>query len=73
VFRQLGLCRAYAPSTSLDVVAPVTAKAFEATHLGLDSTTSLSFTLTNPAANAVALTGVAFTDTLRGGPGRGHA
>jgi hypothetical protein len=55
------------------VVAPVTAKAFEATHLGLNSTTSLSFTLTNPAANAVALTGVAFTDTLRGGPGRGHA
>jgi hypothetical protein len=30
----------------------------------LNATTSLTFTITNPAANAVALTGVAFNDTL---------
>ncbi|HMH53205.1 MAG TPA: IPTL-CTERM sorting domain-containing protein, partial [Candidatus Acidoferrum sp.] len=55
-------------SASVTVVAPpVISKAFGATSLGLNGTTSLSFTITNPAGNAVALTGVAFTDTLPAG------
>jgi hypothetical protein len=31
-------------------------------------TTALSFTITNPAANPLPLTGIAFTDTLPGSP-----
>ncbi|HEY1939547.1 MAG TPA: hypothetical protein VGJ33_16575 [Candidatus Angelobacter sp.] len=52
-------------SASINVVAPPSiAKVFNPTNIALNATTSLTFTITNPAANAVALTGVAFTDTL---------
>jgi uncharacterized repeat protein (TIGR01451 family) len=52
-------------SASVNVVAPPSiAKVFNPTSIALNATTSLTFTITNPAANAVALTGVAFTDTL---------
>jgi uncharacterized repeat protein (TIGR01451 family)/fimbrial isopeptide formation D2 family protein len=55
-------------TATLTVVAPpVIAKAFNPTSIALNATTSLQFTITNPAANTVALTGVAFTDTLPAG------
>src|SRR5437016_6511334 len=52
-------------TATLTVVAPPTiAKVFNPSTISLNSTTSLTFTITNPAANTVALTGVAFSDTL---------
>ena len=55
-------------SANLAVVAPPSiSKAFGASGIALNGTTSLSFTLTNPTANTVSLTGVAFTDTLPSG------
>jgi uncharacterized repeat protein (TIGR01451 family) len=55
-------------SASINVVAPpVIAKVFNPASITLNSTTSLTFTITNPSANAVALTGVAFTDNLPAG------
>ena len=52
-------------SASITVVAPPSiAKAFNPVTIALNTTTSLTFTITNPGANTVPLTGVAFTDTL---------
>ena len=49
------------------VAPPVISKAFGAANLSLNGTTSLTFTITNPAANTVGLTGVAFSDNLPAG------
>jgi hypothetical protein len=46
---------------------PTLAKAFGTANLAVNSSTSLSFSLTNPAGNAVTFTGLAFTDTLPAG------
>jgi fimbrial isopeptide formation D2 family protein/uncharacterized repeat protein (TIGR01451 family) len=52
-------------SASVKVEAPPSiAKVFNPSNIALNATTSLTFTITNPAANVDALTGVAFTDTL---------
>src|SRR5437016_435303 len=49
----------------LTVVAPPSiTKVFSPSTIALNATTSLTFTITNPAANTVALTGVGFSDPL---------
>ena len=51
-----------------DVEAPPSiAKVFNPSEIGLNATSALTFTITNPAANPVAETGVAFSDTLPSG------
>jgi uncharacterized repeat protein (TIGR01451 family) len=53
---------------SVSVVGPPTiSKAFGAPTLALGTSTSLTFTVGNPAANPATLTGVGFTDTLPAG------
>jgi hypothetical protein len=55
-------------SASISVVAPpAIAKAFNPTAIAVNGVSTLTFTITNPAANAVAETGVAFSDTLPAG------
>jgi hypothetical protein len=57
-----------AATASLAVVAPPTiSKAFGGSGIVVGGSTTLTFTLTNPAVNSVAESGVAFTDTLTGG------
>ncbi|HET9284383.1 MAG TPA: hypothetical protein VFR24_20715, partial [Candidatus Angelobacter sp.] len=52
-------------TATLKVVAPPSiAKVFVPSTIALNATTSLNFTITNPAGNTTALTGVAFTDVL---------
>jgi hypothetical protein len=54
-----------AATASITVVAPPSiGKAFNPTAIGLNGITTLTFTITNPAANNVAEAGVAFNDTL---------
>jgi|GEM_PF-1702372 len=55
-------------SASVAVLGPPSiAKAFGAASIGLNVSTSLTFTITNPPANTVGLTGVAFVDSLPSG------
>jgi uncharacterized repeat protein (TIGR01451 family) len=52
-------------NASLAVVAPpTTTKTFNPTGMAPNGTSTLSITITNPAANTVALTGVGFTDNF---------
>ena len=55
-------------TANLAVVAPPSiSKQFTPASIPLNGTSALSFTITNPAANTVSLTGVGFTDTLPAG------
>ena len=49
------------------IAPPSISKSFGASSILVGGSTSLSFTVTNPAANTVSLTGVSFTDTLPAG------
>ncbi len=53
-----------ATATTNVVAPPSIAKVFGSGSIALNATTPLTFTITNPSANSVALTGVAFTDTI---------
>ena len=55
-------------TATLTVMAPPTiSKAFTASSIALNGTTTLTFTITNGAGNTAAETGVAFSDTLTNG------
>ncbi|HWE68237.1 MAG TPA: hypothetical protein VG298_16470, partial [Acidimicrobiales bacterium] len=46
---------------------PVITKAFGTSPISVGDSTSLTFTITNPAGNSISLTGVSFTDSLPSG------
>jgi len=55
-------------TANLTVAAPpAIAQTFGAANISLNGTTTLTFTITNPAANTVALAGVSFSDALPAG------
>jgi len=55
-------------SASINVIAPpAISKSFGASSIQLNGSTTLSFTISNPSANPVALTGIGFTDNLPSG------
>jgi uncharacterized repeat protein (TIGR01451 family) len=55
-------------STSVTVVAPpIIGKAFSPTSIQLNEVSTLTFTITNPSANTVALSGIAFNDAFPSG------
>jgi uncharacterized repeat protein (TIGR01451 family) len=54
-------------ATLIVVAPPIISKAFGAASILANGTTTLTFTFTNPAANTVALTGLALSDDLPGG------
>jgi hypothetical protein len=55
-------------SPSISIVSPPSiSKAFNPVSIGVNANSALTFTITNPSANTVALSGVAFTDTLPAG------
>jgi hypothetical protein len=57
-----------ASATLTVVIPPTLTKAFADSQIGLSfGSTQLSFTITNPAANPIPLSGIAFTDTLPAG------
>jgi hypothetical protein len=49
------------------VVPPAISKAFGAANITLNGTTTVTFTITNPASNTSAENGIAFSDTLTNG------
>lgn len=53
--------------TPSSLAAPTIAESFGAPNVAVNGTTSLAFTITNPAANTASLTGVGFSDTLPSG------
>ena len=55
-------------SNTVAVIEPPSiSKSFAASAVGLNGTTTITFIVTNPAGNTVALTGVGFTDTYPAG------
>src|SRR5262249_45693083 len=55
-------------TAQIKVVAPPTiSKAFGAANIPLNGTTTVTFTITNPASNTSAENGIAFSDTLMNG------